>query len=267
MKYNAFIIVFILTTFNGIAQSTASENVRIIEVHSAVLDTTRTIRIYLPKSYSESEKEFPVIYMHDAQNLFDKETSFVGEWEIDEFLDSIAAPEAIIVGIDHGNQKRIDELTPYPHEKHGGGNAKRYLDFLVNDLKPFIDSHYKTSKNKQHTGVFGSSLGGLVSFFALYEFPETFGFAGVFSPSFWYSEKIYDLARTKQLDPSVKIAFLAGDSESETMVSELKKMIDILKQKDHPEDHIKMDIIANGEHNEKLWRENFGEAYLWLMQN
>jgi hypothetical protein len=88
--------------------------------------------VYLPKDYdSNAKKKYPVIYMHDGQNLFDAKTSYVGEWNVDETLDSISA-QVIVIGIEHGNEKRMEELTPFKHEKYGGGNADNYLEFLPN---------------------------------------------------------------------------------------------------------------------------------------
>lgn len=104
--------------------------------------------------------------MHDAQNLFDAKTSYSGEWNVDEKLDSLKA-QVIVVGIEHGNEKRIDELTPFKNEKYGGGNANNYLEFIVKTLKPYIDKNYRTKTKAKSTILFGSSLGGLVSFMAL----------------------------------------------------------------------------------------------------
>lgn len=157
--------------------------------------------------------------MHDAQNLFDSKTSYAGEWNVDEKLDSINA-QIIVVGIEHGNDKRMEELTPFKNEKYGGGNADAYLQFIVKTLKPEIDRTYRTktkTKNK-NTIIMGSSLGGLVSFYAVLKYPEIFGKAAVFSPSFWFSNKIYAFANeNKKL--KTKIFFMCGDNESEDMVS------------------------------------------------
>ena len=108
--------------------------------------------------------------MHDGQNLFDATTSYVGEWNVDETLDSINA-QVIVIGIEHGGEKRIEELTPTKHEKYGGGNANNYLDFIVTTLKPFVDKSYRTKPNTKNTAIFGSSLGGLVSFYAALKYP------------------------------------------------------------------------------------------------
>ena len=115
-------IAFVFTFQNMKPQeSTASKQVSTFVIEAPQLKASKKIWIYLPKNYTETKKKYPVIYMHDAQNLFDKSTSFSGEWNVDEALDSLNA-ETIVVGIEHGNDKRINELTPYKNEKYGGGN-------------------------------------------------------------------------------------------------------------------------------------------------
>src|SRR4051812_36625233 len=126
-----FLFFMLLIFSNGNAQeSTASKNVSTFTIEAPQLKTTKKIWIYLPENYSATAKKYSVIYIQDAQNLFDAKTSFVGEWNVDEKLDSLKAP-IIVVGIEHGNDKRIDELTPYKNEKYGGGNADNYTDFIV----------------------------------------------------------------------------------------------------------------------------------------
>jgi len=261
-----FFILIIFISFNSIAQSTASSNVSHFEIEAPQLDTIKKIWIYLPTSYSNSDKRYPVIYMHDAQNLFDNKTSFVGEWKVDEALDSPDSKEAIIVGIEHGGDKRIDELTPFPHEKYGGGKANAYLDFLLENLKPHIDSTYRSLPGYENTGIFGSSLGGLISFYAALKYPESFGMIGAYSPSFWFNDKIYDFTEEAELNPNTKFYFLAGTAESEEMLPDLKKMIALLMEKGMKTENFKVKYVDGGEHNETMWSENFPETYLWLMQ-
>ena len=201
--------------------------------------------------------------MHDAQNLFDAKTSFAGEWNVDETLDSLNA-EVIVVGIEHGNEKRLDELTPFKNEKYGGGNGDKYLDFIVTTLKPYIDKTYKTKPNKKNTAIFGSSLGGLISYYAVLKYPEVFGKAGVFSPSFWFSKDIFEMTqKTKKL--KAKIYFMCGDNEDAEMVPDVNKMVYLVDSiRCHCLALNKTEIVKGGQHNEKLWRENFKKAYLWL---
>ncbi|MDX1762177.1 MAG: alpha/beta hydrolase-fold protein [Christiangramia sp.] len=267
MAQNIIVCFLYLLTFNLFAQSTASKNVTSIEFKSKKLDTLKKIWIYLPENYKQSDKKYPVFYMHDAQNLFDRQTSFVGEWKVDEALDSLKEPEAIIVGIEHGGNKRIEELTPFPHEKYGGGKADTYLDFIIEELKPKIDSTYRTYSNYKNTGIFGSSLGGLVSFYAALKYPETFGMVGVYSPSFWFNDKIYDIAEETELNPDTRFYFLAGTAESEEMQPDLERMINLLISKGLKTENFQVKFVEGGEHNEAMWSQNFPETYIWLMKN
>lgn len=247
------------------AQSTASQQVSTFMADAPQLQTQKKIWMYLPKDYATSTKKYPVVYMHDAQNLFDARTSFVGEWNVDETLDSLNA-QIIVVGIEHGNDKRIDELTPYRNEKYGGGKADAYLDFIVNTLKPEIDKKYRTKASGKNTTIMGSSLGGLVSFYAVLKYPEVFGKAGIFSPSFWYTAAIYDVAQQSG-KIKAKLYFLCGDDEDENMVPDMKRMETIVLQKNgNCKKRLTETIVKGGKHNEKLWRENFAKAYLWLVK-
>ncbi|BDU25291.1 alpha/beta hydrolase-fold protein [Flavobacterium sp. GSB-24] len=259
-----FLAVLLLFALIGKAQSTASKNVSTFTIEAPQLHTSKKIWIYLPENYSKDiQKKYSVIYMHDAQNLFDAKTSFSGEWNIDEKLDSLKAP-VIVVAIEHGNEKRIDELTPFKNEKYGGGNADNYLEFIVKILKPYIDKNYRTKTKPKNTILFGSSLGGLVSYYGALKYPDVFGKAGVFSPSFWFSNDIYTFTE-KQSKIKTKIYFLCGDKESDDMVKDLTKMKRLLDTKRCYCLHLdKTKIVKNGEHNEKLWRDHFAEALIWL---
>lgn len=250
--------------FSGSAQeSTASKNVSTFTLESPQLKTTKKIWIYLPENYTASDQKYSVIYMHDAQNLFDAKTSFVGEWNVDEKLDSLKA-KVIVVGIAHGNEKRIEELTPFKNEKYGGGNADNYLDFIVKTVKPYIDKNYRTKPKAKNTIIMGSSLGGLVSYYAILKYPEVFGKAAVFSPSFWFSKDIYTLTE-KAPKIKTKIYFLCGDKEDENMVQDMIKMERLLDTKRCYCLHLTHSkIVKGGEHNEKLWRDGFVGALSWL---
>lgn len=246
-------------------QSTASKQVATFTIEAPQLNTTKKIWLYLPKNYDATKKKYPVIYMHDAQNLFDAKTSYVGEWNVDEKLDSLNA-QVIIVGIEHGNEKRMSELTPYKNSKYGGGDAHNYLDFIVKTLKPEIDAKYRTKTDAKNTGIMGSSLGGLVSYFAILKYPEVFGKAGIFSPSFWFNRKeIIELTNTIPA-LKTKIYFLCGDKEGGAdMITDLNQIDDLISEKRCACKNLtKKTIVKGGQHNEKLWRDGFVNAYLWL---
>lgn len=256
------IYLFLLYANVLMSQSHASARVTKFSLDAPQLKTSRQIWLYLPKGYESSREKYPVLYMHDAQNLFDTKTSFAGEWRVDETLDSLKA-NVIVVGIEHGNDKRIDELTPFKNEKYGGGNADAYLDFIVQTLRPYIDRQYRTRKNPENTLMMGSSLGGLASFYAVLKYPKVFGKAGIFSPSFWFSRDIEVMANASG-DIKAKLFFLCGDDEDPAMVPDMRRMIDLMRNKKKAK-HIFEKVVAGGKHNEKLWRDHFANAYLWLI--
>ena len=155
-KIFLFYIFLLCFSFDINGQSTASQQVSTFTIEAPQLDTEKTIWVYLPKSYDTSEKQYPVIYIFDAQNLFDANSSFVGEWKVDEYLDTLTDNKSIIIGVEHGDDKRIEELTPYKHATYGGGNGNAFLNFITHILKPHIDLNYRTLSDSKHTTIFGS---------------------------------------------------------------------------------------------------------------
>lgn len=248
-------------------QSTASKNVSVVDTAFLIpqLKRTRRVLIYLPENYSaQAGTRYPVLYMHDGQNVFDDASSFAGEWGVDEFMDSAKRKSCIIVAIDHGNEKRTAEYNPYDHSRYGKGEGKLYADFLAKTLKPFIDDHYRTKKDKEHTFITGSSMGGLISFYTALKYPDVFGGAGVFSPSFWIAPSIY--ADIKSLGKKVKgsIYLYAGKQEGEGMVEDMLKVMEALSAVSKAK--IKTVIRDEGKHNEATWRKEFPGFYEWMIK-
>ena len=183
------LIIYNWADQNG-GQSTAAENVIIMdeEFEMPQLNRFRRIWLYLPPDYDQSSNEYPVLYMHDGQNLFDQFTSFAGEWEIDETLNRLVDQGykvPIVVGIDNGGIYRIDELTPWNNPDYGGGQGDEYMAFIVETLKPFIDENYRTLSDRENTGIMGSSLGGLISTYGALKYQNIFSKSGPFSPAYW----------------------------------------------------------------------------------
>lgn len=227
----------------------------------------RRVWIYLPDDYDSSAKSYPTLYLHDGQNLFDRALSFAGEWQVDEAMQNYAKQgikDCIVIGIDNGGNDRIDEYTPYINPKYGGGNGEKYAEFLVNTLKPFIDRHFRTLTEPEHTGIAGSSLGGLISYFTAIRYPNVFGRVGVFSPSFWYSDSL--MADVKKFVPQSyqKFYFVAGANEDEDMVPDIDKYITMMKQQGMTESQIQKVIRQDGKHSEWFWAREFPMAYYWL---
>jgi predicted alpha/beta superfamily hydrolase len=251
--------------------STASRSVSVLDTAFAIpqLGRTRRVWIYLPPGYASSTDSFPVLYMHDGQNLFDAATSFAGEWGVDEALDSLRAagdPGVIVVGVDNGDARRLDEYSPWRNARYGGGEGEAYADFLASTLKPFIDSHYRTRPERENTGVMGSSMGGLISLYAVLRHPEVFGRAGVFSPAFWFAPEIYALPRAAA-GPNARIYMITGEREGDTprvYADDHRRMVDTLAAAGFRPDDVYAGLRADGEHAEWFWRREFPAAYRWL---
>lgn len=217
-------------------------DIKIIEnFYSQVLDNSRKIRIYLPPSYStEKNKYYPVLYVHDGQNVFDAAESYSGEsWNLhqtaERLINDNLIEEIIIIAVDNMQEERLSE---YAHQD-GFYKGKRikargfdYEKFLVRELMPFIAKHYRIKKGPENTGLMGSSMGGLVTFNIGLRRTDLFGKLGVMSPSFWWgkstpSEKINSY---KYQNLNSKIWLDTGEAEgrfmsfNEQTITELKHL-------------------------------------------
>ena len=179
--------------------------------HSNALNNDRVVWAYLPPSYDENPgARYPVLYMHDGQNLFDPSLAFGGnEWMVDETLDAAIEGdgktvkpirEIIVVGPENDAQ-RIYEYTPtFDATENGGGGGDLYLKMLVGELKPAVDGMLRTLPGRDTTGVMGSSLGGLISVYAGIKHPATYGIVGAMSPSTWWDNRVI-LGDVMQMGP------------------------------------------------------------------
>lgn len=248
--------------------STANKNVRVLDNNFFIpqLNRYRRIWIYLPESYPGSDKTYPVLYMHDGQNVFDDATSGFGEWGVDEALDSLGPKykEIIVVAIDNGGDKRLNEYSPYDMDKYGKGEGDKYVDFLVQTLKPYIDKHYRTKKDEKNTFIAGSSMGGLISFYAILKYPKVFGGAGVFSPAFWITPQLKNIDAQKAKKVKGRIYFYAGQMESESMVPDMLNVFEQMRK--YAKAKMQTVIRAEGKHNEPTWRKEFPLFYKWILQ-
>lgn len=243
--------------------STRTKNVFVMDTAFLIpqLNRKRRVWIYLPEDYAFSKKQYPVLYMHDGQNLFDAITSSFGEWGLDEMMDTVKPKkQRIIVGIDHGDNKRMTEYNPYS-SRFGKGEGDEYVDFLVQNLKPYIDKHFRTKSDASNTSIAGSSMGGLISFYAVLKYPAVFGSAGVFSPAFWIAPEI-----TSKVEKSVSIKsrfyFVCGDLEGEQMTKDMQLIYQEVKKKGSSKSAYR--VVANGQHNERFWQKELPAFYDWL---
>lgn len=249
--------------------STASKNVHVFSENFKIpqLNRTRRISVYLPPNYETSTEKYPVLYIQDGQNVFDLVTSYSGEWEIDETLDKLSSENVlnlIVVAIDHGNDKRISEYSPWPNPKYAESEGDAYLDFIVKILKPEIDKVYRTKKSAKNTAIMGSSMGGLISHYAALKYPKVFGKAGVFSPSFWYSNEVITFTEKHANLKHQKMYFLVGGQEGEDVLEDVENIVNILKNNKFPEKNIYTKIVPDGNHSESFWKSEFESAIIWL---
>ncbi len=184
------------------------------------LGNTRTIVVWLPPGYEEGDPEarYPVLYMHDGQNIFDAYSSSIGvEWNVDESLtrmiESDQVRPLIVVGI-YNTGERVFEYTDVPDRDRGGGGASLYADFVVNDLKPFIDSQYRTLPDRANTGVMGSSLGANVSIYLAWSRPDVFSRVGAMSTAYgWAGGHIVLYLEEEELPSGTKLWLDLGTAE------------------------------------------------------
>lgn len=246
------------------ATSSASKNVRIVETTFFIpqLNRSRRIWVYLPDGYATAKTRYPVLYIQDGQNVFEDSSSFSGEWGVDEFLDSTGKKKCIVVAIDNGGDKRLNEYNPFDNARFGKGEGDAYLDFIVHTLKPYIQKKFRTIKSFKNTFIAGSSMGGLISMYAVLKYPKVFGGAGVFSPSFWITSEIDNYIEQKAKKVKSKIYFYAGMEEGESMVPGMLKVFEQMARKSKA--RMTTVIRSEGKHNEATWRKEFPFFYQWL---
>lgn len=246
------------------------------------LQRERTIRIYVPNNYEYSSKSYPVLYMHDAQNLYDDEQSFFGSsWRMEDCLEK-SGLELIVVGIDCNPEgtKRSDELTPWIIRKDinkglsideaidVGGEGDAYLDFIFHELKPYIDSTYRTIQSD--TAMAGSSSGGVISTYAMCRYPSIFTRVAALSNAYWLcQQEIETLLEKSDLSDVKRFYFDVGTNEqtatfgSDVYLHSNRSVKELLDRTDVPH---RFDIIEDAVHNEIAWRERFSAILRYLYE-
>jgi len=237
--------------------------------HSNILNNNRDVIVYLPPVYeAHKEKRYSVLYLHDGQNLFDGATSFIPgqEWRVDETAQQLIAAgkvePLIIVGIYNTGKDRVDEYTPAADAKYKiGGKADLYGRMLVEELKPFIDANYRTLSDARHTGLGGSSLGGLVSLYLGLKYPDVFGLLAVVSPSVWWANNyIVKYVEAERKRPPVRIWLDIGTREGSNAEAAQKTVVDarllkeaLIRKGWKPGKDLSYFEADGAEHNERAW--------------
>ena len=234
------------------------------------LNRKRKIWALLPYDYDTSTDQYPVMYLQDAQNLFNEEAQF-GNWEIDKKLAVMSEYKIgniIIIAIEHAEHDRIKEYN-VGNTVLGAGEGKKYIRFITDTLKPFVDKKFRTKIEREFTGIGGSSMGGLVSVFSGLMYPEVYGRLMIFSPSLWVVPKM-DFSKMDFSEPGdTKIYLYAGGDESATMIKHVKRFKNTMLKSEYGADKMKINLSINmqGKHSETYWSDEFPKAIEWLFFN
>ena len=227
----------------------------------------RELYAYLPPSHGVAGRAFPVVYMHDAQNVFDEETSNSGEWRVDETMERLAREglEAIVVAIPHAGARRGHD--------YAGDGAADYVRFVVDEVRPLAQAAFAIDTRREATGIAGSSLGGVASLHALFTRPDVFGFAGVFSPAFWWNggDRWFELVERSEF-PGGRIYIDVGDEEggddaraSRAYVDGFERMAALLRRKGYGAEDLRAVLDRGGVHHESAWARRFPDAMRFLL--
>ncbi|WP_373493876.1 alpha/beta hydrolase [Aquiflexum sp.] len=231
------------------------------------LNKTRKVWALLPHDYETSTEHYPVLYLQDAQNLFNENSPF-GNWQIDKKLavmSDYGIGKIIIIAIEHAEKERLLEYN-FGKTILGQGEGKKYIRFITDTLKPFVDKNFRTKSGREFTGIGGSSMGGLVSIFSGLIYPEVYGKLMIFSPSLWVIPKI-KFSFLDFFEPmDTKVYLYAGGDESETMIRHVKKFKKRLLKRESIRERMKVKLSFNmeGKHSETYWSDEFPKAIEWL---
>lgn len=251
-------------------------------VYSPQLDNRRNLLVWLPPDYASTTRRYPVLYLQDGQNLFDQFSSYAGEWRVDETMQQLSHDgyPAIIVGVPNMGSERINEYSPFHDAHFGGGRGERYLAFLIETVKPLIDEQFRTLPERRHTGIMGSSMGGLISLYAFFHQSSVFGCVGALSPSLWFARRaIFQHVTQAQAQPGAIYLDVGGregpagsaklrDSGQPNMTMRtVREMQRLLLSKGYRTDTDLLYIEApEATHSEAAWAQRLPDALRFLLR-
>ncbi|WP_374458983.1 alpha/beta hydrolase [Chryseobacterium taeanense] len=239
------------------------------EFYIPQLDRHRKVWALLPYDYYISDKHYPVLYLQDAQNLFNEGSEY-GNWEIDKKLSVLAEygrGDIIIIAVEHGSDDRIKEYIFDNDHIANGSEGKKYIRFVTDTLKPFVDEHYRTKRDRNNTGIGGSSLGALISIYSGFLYPEVYSKLLIFSPSLWVEPDNNFPMMNFRIPFKMKIYLYGGGREGSKMVKRIHIFEQYLKRwekKNLFDFEFKTSINPEGTHNEFYWSQEFPRAIEWL---
>ncbi|WP_346768724.1 alpha/beta hydrolase-fold protein [Paenibacillus sp. HB172176] len=260
------------------AMHTISGDVRVIEAFPIPeLQTERRVWIYLPRSYNEGNRHYPVLFMHDGQNMFDQATSWGSEWGIDETLEQMGLEdpslETIVVAVDHGGDQRNHEYNFVINEEYGfGGKGEAHVAFLAETLKPYIDGRFRTRRESRFTMIGGSSFGAYMSLYTAIRYPDRFGRVAGISFVMWQDNgAIIELIRSSIISRDLRIYLSIGGQETDNPEFNriAKEHVALVRQTlieaGMSENQVRFDFVPDGTHHESTWSSLFADAYRYLL--
>lgn len=253
--------------FIHISTLISAQEIRHLKLNSHHLESERDVWIYLPPQYSE-EYVYPVLYMHDGQNLYWDSLAFAGTWNMEGNLAELIKENInlIIVGIANGGEKRMEELSLFTNSNYPSGKGSKYMAFLVEELMPVINKDYAIDQD--NIGIMGSSLGGLISLQAMVEYPHIFKKGGIFSAAFWFNPETMEKLYLSNIEPDSRIYMISGGKEVMGEIDFPKdqtKTALILSDIISP-DNLHSEIHPDGEHSEWYWAREFKEAVRFMFK-
>jgi trehalose-phosphatase len=230
---------------------------------------SRSIRVYLPRAYDPAQPHF-ALYLFDGQNVFDDASSFSGGWHIHEIVEKLTKPGRpvpVIIGIDHGEEDRIRELSPFGIEEEPG-QIDVLLDWITERLMPLLTAELNLIPGPIGAVVGGSSMGGLAAFWSHFHHPRSFGGALVMSPSFWVADQAIFDDVAAQPTPLVSRIYLDGGAREDKgrLAAVIKRMAEHLTERGYDSDHLMWRVDARGTHSEASWRRRLPKALRFMYQ-
>lgn len=239
------------------------------EFYMPQLGRSRKVWALLPHDYEETERRYSVLYLHDAQNLFNEGSDY-GNWEIDKKLSILAEygrGDIIVVAVDHGDESRISEYIFEKNRLVDNAEGKKMLRFVTDTLKPYIDEKYRTLPEREHTGIGGSSLGALISIYGGFLYPEVYSKLMIFSPSLWAVPNL-NFPTLHFFNPfKTKVYIYGGGKEGSRMIEYINEFVSQMEKDTNGsqvELEFKVSINEEGLHKEFYWSQEFPRALEWL---
>lgn len=267
-------------------EHSVTDMLEVVPFKSQIFHNTRMLRVFMPGNYFSPHnrtRRYPVLFLQDGQNVFDKATSSTGkEWQADETVDHLVSQFKIhpmfIVGIDNAGEQRTTEYLSYPDSHNPQFQSAtppelegaKYAEFLIKEVMPFLQKRYRIATGPENTGIGGSDYGAVVSLTAVLHHPGVFGKLLLESPSLWIGDGklLTEVQKAKLLPQKIYMGIgtnEAGNPEAETLIQkDFTDVVQILKDRGLGNSRLRVVVEGGGQHNEEAWARRLPDALLFL---